>query len=166
MSTELRNGIGRFSKVLEASEERRAVMDLEIRWRDLQVRDMLASSDGVSHGRTSSAHSRRDLGLSFSSRLCRLLGGRYLLGDGCWYITDSQKLIPVLNIVFVLILEGFGFEGLRSGEGKDDMAPLVFGFIIDWYSVLINWWCPKICRNTTVGVIRCSFRVFFKYGLR
>ena len=75
MSMELRNGIGRFSKVLEASEERRVVMVFEMRLRDLQVREVLASSSGVSHGRTSSAQLKKEdwlasslsLYLSFSS---------------------------------------------------------------------------------------------------
>ena len=52
----MRNGTGRFSKLLEASDERAAVMDAEALRRDVQVMETLASSDGVSHGRTRSAH--------------------------------------------------------------------------------------------------------------
>ena len=48
------NEMERFSKDLEASEDRRRVLDLESWFRDLEVREMLANSIGVSHGRISS----------------------------------------------------------------------------------------------------------------
>lgn len=55
------NGMGSFSKDLEASEDRWSVVDLESWFRDLEVREMLASSIGVSHGRISSKHWRKGL---------------------------------------------------------------------------------------------------------
>lgn len=55
------NGMGSFSKDLEASEDRRRVVDLESWFRDLEVREMLASSIGVSHRRISSKHWRKGL---------------------------------------------------------------------------------------------------------
>lgn len=122
MSMELRNGIGRFSKVLEASEERRVVMDLEMRWRDLQVREVLASSSGVSHGRTSSAQSKKEdwlplclsLSLSFSSWWCRLLGSRRLLSDGCW----SWSCIAETEVSFeYVVVFRRNFGGLSKDGG-------------------------------------------------
>ena len=53
------NGMERFSKDLEASEDRRRVVDLESWFRDLKVREMLPNSIGVSHGRISSKHWRK-----------------------------------------------------------------------------------------------------------
>lgn len=43
--------MGRFSKVLEASEILRVVMDLAMEFRVLQVLEIEASSVGSSHGR-------------------------------------------------------------------------------------------------------------------
>ena len=45
--------MGRFS------EDRQRVVDLESWFRDLEVREMLANSIGVSHGRISSKHWRK-----------------------------------------------------------------------------------------------------------
>ena len=53
--------MGRFSKDLEASEDRRRVMGLEIWLRDLEVRETFAISSGVSHVRISSKHWRKGL---------------------------------------------------------------------------------------------------------
>ena len=119
MSKELRNGIGRFSKVLEASEERRVVMDLEMLWRDLQVREVSASSSGVSHGRTSSAQSKKEdwlalslsLSLSFSSWWCRLLGSRLLLSDGCWSCIAETEVSFEYVVVFRRNFGGLSKDG-------------------------------------------------------
>ena len=43
----------------EVSEDWRRVVDLESWFRDLKVREMLANSIGVSHGRISSKHWRK-----------------------------------------------------------------------------------------------------------
>lgn len=61
--------MGWVSRDLEASEARRRVMELERVWRVRQVRDVMASSCGVSHGRTSSKHWKRE------GQLLRLDGG-------------------------------------------------------------------------------------------
>lgn len=52
----LTKGIGRFSKVLEASEILAAVIDLAMEFRVLQVLEIEASSVGSSQGRIKSAH--------------------------------------------------------------------------------------------------------------
>lgn len=69
----LRNGTGRVSKALEASEARRRVMARESLRRDLQVEETLASSDWVRYGNTSSAHWTRRAS-SFALQLQRFLG--------------------------------------------------------------------------------------------
>lgn len=56
----LTKGIGRFSKVLEASEIRAAVMDFAIEFRVLQVEEIEASSVGSSHGKMRWAQWYRD----------------------------------------------------------------------------------------------------------
>lgn len=58
-STELWNGIGWGSRDREASEARRREMEVEIARRAVQVRETVASSCGVSHGRIRSEHWKR-----------------------------------------------------------------------------------------------------------
>ena len=60
------NGIGRGSKDLEASEERRVAIRLERRDKVRQVQDMEESSCGVSHGRMRSAMAKK-LGVTVES---------------------------------------------------------------------------------------------------
>lgn len=72
--------MGRFSKDLEASPDRRRVMDFEIWLRNLEVRETLASSVGVSHGSIRLAHWRKALVTLGSSSSCWLsISQRFLV---------------------------------------------------------------------------------------
>lgn len=98
----LRKGTGKFSKLLEASEERRRVMEWETWRRDLQVIETLASSGGVSHGRTSSAHSmgKQSLGLCAFLRTCCAIGvclERFLLKNVIYSMEIVRKSVLVLQ---------------------------------------------------------------------
>nr|POF19279.1 hypothetical protein CFP56_55826 [Quercus suber] len=62
------NEMGRFSKDLEVLEDQQRVVDLESWFRELEVREMLANSIGVNHGRISLKHCRKGpVGLLVSS---------------------------------------------------------------------------------------------------
>ena len=62
------NGMGRFSMDLEASKDQQREVDLESWFWDLEVREMLANSIGISYGRISLKHWRKGpIGLLGSS---------------------------------------------------------------------------------------------------
>lgn len=65
----LTKGIGRFSKVLQASEILLADMDLATAFRVLQVDEIEASSAGCNHGKIRSAHWKIAASFSLSSVL-------------------------------------------------------------------------------------------------
>lgn len=108
--------MGWVSRDLEASEARRRVMELERVWRVRQVRDVVASSCGVSHGRTSSKHWKRE------GQLLRLDGG---VSGGDWNCCGILSLNPMwvlpfciffdwLNVFFLLLTKDWNRVRVQS----------------------------------------------------